>query len=206
MTDRAALRRAVAANPDDDTPRLIYADLLDELGGAANAARARFIRLQIETHRARAAPDGAWLPEPDEAFERKRSEEAVLAKRYRREWLGELPTWCNPAFGLVGRTPAELFSRGFVERVTVKAKTFALRAGQLFDALPVRALDLEGGAAKLVPAVFGRPELARLRVLALRWANAADEVAEALAECPWLADLEELDLRECDFGVLGSVS
>ena len=50
MTDRDAMLRAIAANPDDDTPRLIYADLLDELGGDANAARARFIRLQIDTH------------------------------------------------------------------------------------------------------------------------------------------------------------
>ncbi len=33
MTDtEAALLRAIAANPDEDTPRLVFADYLDELG------------------------------------------------------------------------------------------------------------------------------------------------------------------------------
>jgi uncharacterized protein (TIGR02996 family) len=45
MTDsRAALYRAICANPDEDTPRLAYADLVEEEG---NAAHAEFIRAQI---------------------------------------------------------------------------------------------------------------------------------------------------------------
>ena len=35
MTDtEAALLRAIAAMPDEDTPRLVYADYLDEEGNA----------------------------------------------------------------------------------------------------------------------------------------------------------------------------
>src|SRR4029079_5768120 len=45
MTDsRDALYRAICANPDEDTPRLAYADLVEEEG---NAAQAAFIRAQI---------------------------------------------------------------------------------------------------------------------------------------------------------------
>lgn len=45
MSDRDALLRAICENPDDDAPRLIYADWLDEHG---DPLQAEFIRLQIE--------------------------------------------------------------------------------------------------------------------------------------------------------------
>jgi uncharacterized protein (TIGR02996 family) len=204
MTDRDAMLRAIAANPDDDTPRLIYADLLDELGGAVNVARARFIRLQIETHREPGEPDGVWPFEPEETFEseealkQKRAQTQVLAHRYHREWLLEFPTWCNPMFGLLGQTVVDLYSRGFVERVTTKVKPLVLRGAELFDVVPVRELELHGGAAKLISAVFDCPALARLKVLTLRWRNVSDELATAIAECPWLSELIELDLTDCE--------
>jgi uncharacterized protein (TIGR02996 family) len=47
MTDRDALMRAILDQPADDTPRLAFADWLEEHGGTAGAARAEFIRLQI---------------------------------------------------------------------------------------------------------------------------------------------------------------
>jgi uncharacterized protein (TIGR02996 family) len=45
MTDRDALLRAICDNPDDDAPRLIYADWLDEHG---DQNLAEFVRVQIE--------------------------------------------------------------------------------------------------------------------------------------------------------------
>ena len=50
--DESALLRAVCDNPDDDAPRLIYADWLDDTGNVARVARAEFIRLQIGLARA----------------------------------------------------------------------------------------------------------------------------------------------------------
>lgn len=44
MTDGEALLAAIIANPDDDTPRLVYADWLEENG---QGERAEFIRVQI---------------------------------------------------------------------------------------------------------------------------------------------------------------
>lgn len=46
-SDARKLYRAIWENPDDDTPRLVFADKLDEMGGEKHAARARLIRLQI---------------------------------------------------------------------------------------------------------------------------------------------------------------
>ena len=51
MSDLDALLRAVLDRPDDDTPRLVYADALDDLGFADRAA---FVRQHVEA--ARAAP------------------------------------------------------------------------------------------------------------------------------------------------------
>lgn len=52
MTTEDALLRAILDNPDDDTPRLAYADHLDETPTPKRVARAAFIRDQIEIARA----------------------------------------------------------------------------------------------------------------------------------------------------------
>lgn len=48
ISDRAALLAAIRANPDDDAPRLILADWLDENG---EAERAHFVRVCVRAHR-----------------------------------------------------------------------------------------------------------------------------------------------------------
>ena len=45
--DRAALLCSILEQPEEDTPRLAYADWLDEHGGETDRAHARFIRHQI---------------------------------------------------------------------------------------------------------------------------------------------------------------
>jgi uncharacterized protein (TIGR02996 family) len=45
MTEESALLAAIRANPDDDMPRLVYADWLEENG---EGDRSIFIRTQIE--------------------------------------------------------------------------------------------------------------------------------------------------------------
>jgi uncharacterized protein (TIGR02996 family) len=50
-SDRADLLAAIRAHPEEDTPRLMYADWLDEQGDEAALVRAEFIRLQCEVAR-----------------------------------------------------------------------------------------------------------------------------------------------------------
>lgn len=51
IDDRAAFMRTICENPHDDTPRLIFADWLEEQGDLESLARAEFIRAQIEISR-----------------------------------------------------------------------------------------------------------------------------------------------------------
>src|SRR5688572_25329619 len=48
MTENEALLAAIVADPDDDLPRLAYADWLEENGNEADRDRAEFIRVQCQ--------------------------------------------------------------------------------------------------------------------------------------------------------------
>src|SRR5215208_5534217 len=57
MTVEQGLLQAVCDDPEDDVPRLVYADRLEETGDPEKSARADFFRTQIELAR---------MPEEDE--------------------------------------------------------------------------------------------------------------------------------------------
>ena len=44
MSEEAAFLRAILANPEDDAPRLVYADWLDDTGDPAAAIKANYLR------------------------------------------------------------------------------------------------------------------------------------------------------------------
>jgi len=73
--------RAIKENPDDDTPRLIFADWLQERGDAANAERGEYLRLCVLRHRL--SPD-----DPSYAVLKRR--EGELFTEHRWTWLGPL--------------------------------------------------------------------------------------------------------------------
>src|SRR5580692_11368146 len=101
MTDGDALRRAVIANRDDDAPRLIYADWLDENG---QSDRAAFIRAQVEA--ARAEPFSSEALEAESRADR-------LLEQHRRKWTRHLGESVIEEPG---------FHRGFIEHVSVELK------------------------------------------------------------------------------------
>ena len=67
MTDRDALLRGIIENPDEDAPRLVFADWLEENG---EAERAAFIRADIAiSHRDEwGAERLRWEEDCDERF------------------------------------------------------------------------------------------------------------------------------------------
>lgn len=147
MDERAALLKAICENPDDDTPRLVFADWLQENG---EEARAEFIRLQVRhAERLRhAAPN-------TEKFARRARE---LWLEHGVQWRADLPAanWLKWH---------DAFFRGFVERVTVASDTELVRHAEVVFGQPIRQLvitNFEGanGFAELAG-------LARLRVLTL---------------------------------------
>src|SRR6266542_126090 len=105
MSDEAALLHAIGEHPDEDTPRLVYADWLDEHGTTeADCARAEFIRVQI---------DRARIPEDDDR-------QAELEARERELFAVYGKAWEYPA----ERFQLHAYRRGFVERLDPSADSF----------------------------------------------------------------------------------
>ena len=180
MTDDEALVRAVVAHPDDDTPRLVYADWLEETG---RPDRAAFVRAQVDA--ARAEP---WTP----ARRRATAAAARLLDRHRDDWH---PAWA-------GGMRVE-YARGFVERVVVDPDVFPVVADTVFANAPVRALGFRrnytieepGFRPPTLAPALAVPGLRQLVRLELDSLALTPEDAYALGDCPHLAGLRELSLR-----------
>jgi uncharacterized protein (TIGR02996 family) len=155
----AAFLQAILEQPDDDTPRLVYADWLEEHG---QGERAEFIRLQIE--RARRPYHDRTRLVPGER------ERALLAA-HGEEWLGPLPEYARQQV---------VFERGFPGRTTrVEIHHFVTWDARLWRAAPVTDVALsdsyshegvyrpEGEKERLMRALAAKPELGNLRGLNL---------------------------------------
>lgn len=146
MTERDALVRAVCTAPDDDLPRLVFADWCEENG---EPERAEFIRTQIELRR-------QDVPAPRRAKLGRR--EASLLSLWERRWKGELVSEPGLLWGW--------FERGFVERLSVyDADPFLANLDDLFDWTPLRKLTV-GGWLDLRPLVDS-PYFVRVESLVL---------------------------------------
>lgn len=190
--DEQALLRSVAAAPDDDTPRLIYADWLQEHG---SPLRAEFIRLQIEI------VGKADLPQ------RVRDRHVGLWKRQQELFDGHFDDLLGPLAGMAGRDDVE-FDRGFVSLVTLGVDDFLARAPRLADVLPLPGVAVERVAARL--ADFLRcPHLDVVTCVSAY----SDELSElgidgatqddVLDSRGRLTRLEVLDLEGCHIGDFG---
>jgi uncharacterized protein (TIGR02996 family) len=125
--EERALLAAIIANPDEDTPRLVYADWLQERD---RPERAEFIRLSIELANLRYGTPGA-----ETRYWQLRAARDPLITRFHKQWEQEFaarfPATRNLWFG---------FRRGFVEDVMCSVKYFLDNAEQLFEEAPIRLL------------------------------------------------------------------
>jgi uncharacterized protein (TIGR02996 family) len=180
--DELALLKAVASAPDDDLPRLVYADWLEERG---RGERGEFIRLQVA--------DQQPMTGTERAAVRGRMEELLDA--HRDAWFRELPRWVRQWYA--GRPFERLrYHRGFVEQVGVVASHFLRFGSQLLDRTPVVRLDVYelGGVRR---GLAGCPWLGRVPVLNLASERLGIEGAAALARNRHLGGVRELDLYGC---------
>jgi uncharacterized protein (TIGR02996 family) len=180
----------IIENPDDDAPRLIYADWLEDHAGKKDGRpeRAELIRAQIELKRlwpdyAGYACNCRWMPgfgEPAELGGRirplwQRVEE--LAPRFAPRPRWGLRCWC--------------LRGGFLERVGLVGCNLR-HAEAVFASNPVRqasAVRMRGHGAALASC----PQLARLQHLEVGEADPTD--LDALAASPYLNRLEWLGLH-----------
>jgi uncharacterized protein (TIGR02996 family) len=232
MSDRRAFLEAIRAAPEDDTPRLIYADWLEEHGqGETDRDRAEFIRAQCALARLRyGSPEHAARERPLQA------RDAELRARHQKAWAAELNL--PPS-----RDTRCRFRRGMVERVSCTVRYFVEHADALLDAAPVEAVWFRRATPRNVAELAACPGFARLRgvefmtgdtpaeviarffaavsVSQLRtvelvtvvvnrlsptWETRNVALAVALARCPGLAGLKRLRLRDAGVGDEGGLA
>src|SRR5262245_4258591 len=116
--DREALVREIAAHSDDDMPRLVYADWLEERGDA----QAEFIRLQCESAR---------ITDPARRRLLIERETALLAE-HRAQWLRPI------AAGLI----RGVFHRGVLDQAEVKPRALLEQADAWFRCFPLVTLQV----------------------------------------------------------------
>lgn len=185
MHEGPALLAAVLAHPDDDTPRLIYADWLEENGCPE---RAEFIRIQIELAR-----------RPNLTLQ---ARESALLAAHAERWLAPLRTPDGPLFG----EAHGVFRRGFVETVWMTAGRFLERAGVLFAQTPVRELRVTRTSLEHFIRLIGSDGLLRLATLDLSDRKLGDEAVSLLAGSPQVRNLHVLRLRGCGFTHAGAIA
>ncbi len=191
QTEAEAFLQRIRAYPDDDAPRLIFADWLEEQGerfpGAAE--RAKFIRVQIAL--ARMAEEevrdtdlgNTARTEREEARGNLLNDERILLDAHREEWTAP--------FKAVASGPE--LRRGFVEEVKVVARQFLRHAYELFDAGPLRHIHLLDVGGSL-PAVLQCPLLSRLNALTMYGTHIGEPLARAVSRAAHLANLKTLHL------------
>lgn len=192
MSGRAPFIRAILNSPDDDLPRLVFADWLDEHG---DPARAEFIRLQIEfsrivqRRRARISLfDGGDYAVKDPAFaadaRRLEVQWCSLLHRHNAEWVN---AWDTGVSGL-------RYWRGFVDRVNTTIDSFVSDIFRWLEHEPLTVFSLFARSMNHRQ-LAGCPGLLAVRTLQLNCPSDEVEFAiEALAESELSRNLEELIL------------
>jgi uncharacterized protein (TIGR02996 family) len=206
QTEVEAFLKRILAYPDDDAPRLIFADWLEDQAAAHQARsrtaispalewtpeRGRFIRIQIALARLREEAarevELTGLSKRDNALNNLIQEEQELESKYHAEWI-------VPFQGLA---TGAMFRRGFVEQVNVVAKDLIHHAPELFAASPLRHIRLIDVGDSL-PGVFNCQLLTRLAALTIHGSHVGLPLARVVARADYLAGLKTLNLTSNDF-------
>jgi uncharacterized protein (TIGR02996 family) len=143
MTDCPELLAAVLSAPDEDAPRLVYADWCDENG---QPGRAEFIRLQVEI----AAKFNDWVCLSHDEPRRTNGHSyascghcppCVLRDRLGRLTSENLRDWAA-GYGMDHRRNYYWFQRGFLNRASVRATDWLAIGKQLVTVAPLELVHL----------------------------------------------------------------
>lgn len=202
MSTDSGFLQDVQQDPDNDAPRLIYADWLEENG---NSERAELIRLQCE----RAHPDReidalcrylarwsknrnvkemsaddrnyydllhAWLQDENASLPAPTAEEKKLLKSHQKKWIGKLPFVVE-------------FHRGFPEMLSLSVRDYLEHVDALERISPVQSIRITSfdPVDEDQRENLGEEEHYELEV----------GQVQQLAECPLLERWVELEIDAC---------
>jgi uncharacterized protein (TIGR02996 family) len=187
VSEQAALLAAIREHPEDDTPRLAFADWLDEQGGASNEAWAEYIRREIQF--VLDFPEVAWSKVKGDAQERAQQ----LFAKYADEWF---PAFFGRRHVLRGASAQIRYSRGFPHEVYVwkNPLRFIERAEKVLDLAPITDLVLNDLDDIDLDLLLEEPWLSRLHKLDLYGYDIPQTDWCTIANCPHLKQLRELML------------
>lgn len=198
MTDDPTFLQAIIDNPDEDGPRLSYADWLDNHG---QTERAEFIRVQCEV-----AKPGTDRERRKQLFARSKA----LLETHGDEWLGRLREYASRETYLL-----ELyFRRGFVENISISAQALLKHADAIFQAAPLNEVQITPTNAHKpwfqAPPDYLRqlamcPYLSRLSALSLDLPP-MDRWLRKLLDSPHLSKLEKLTLSGKEMGLASALA
>lgn len=174
MTDEATLRAAVLQAPDDDAPRLAYAQWCD---GNGDPARAELIRLQIQL-----ANTPRDILDSGRAAGMQYDEQRLLAAHASR-WTAAIAPWIARAH----------FLRGFVGFVELSATQFLAHIDALLAHEPILHVDLTA-VRDVDETLFDHPAWARMRSLSMDDCGLYDVHVQLLAASPHMRALRWLSL------------
>jgi uncharacterized protein (TIGR02996 family) len=173
----------IITHPDDDTPRLIFADWLEEHG---DSARAEFIRVQLERARLPewdARQVGLWL------------RERALIHQHAERWMNELPTIQGVGW--------ETFRRGFVATATFASFAALLKskATSCWAATPIEAISIHWPRPR--DSCENIAPIPGLKELTITGALVESRDVERLADAPLLSTLRVLNISDASLGANG---
>ena len=180
MTNPAeAFYAAIRATPDDDLPRLVFADWLDENG---QPERAEYIRLACAiSHEREGEQRRQWQLQADELF-----------KQNRERWFGQLPKLLSPSF-----TPSLKYDRGFITDISISAAVLNEHAHHLHRFAPVLRRATISTVGEMAGDVLNLEPIHWVRSLCMRGVTPASlDHLTAHVVLPVLDQLT-LTIREC---------
>lgn len=180
MNDADTLLETVINHPDDDYPRLVYADWLEEYG---QPERAEFIRVQCEL---------ATIDKRHSDWPRLKALEIALLEAHSKEWLEPFrPYWEKSAENLEYRCN---FVRGFVEELPLTSRGLLRHGTAIFKLSPIRGLTLVDTAGK-EKELSQCSLLGQLQTICLYSHNLADVDLQPLLCSPYLIHLRSIELN-----------
>ncbi len=179
MSDTSPFLAAISASPEDDAPRLVFADWLDEHG---DPELAEFIRLQVELDPLERSPRNdladwqravvrrrqgdsipAEFPAPMQRFAKLVRREQELLEANKLKWLGSVASMEDDFTAHFQAT----FRRGFVDEVAMCTSVFLWYSEQARDRFPLLRKVTLYGPRDQGPDFAACPALGGIRELVL---------------------------------------
>jgi uncharacterized protein (TIGR02996 family) len=172
----SVLLAAIVAAPEDDLPRLAYADHLEEVG---QAERAEFIRLEVELAKEQAADDREQI----------RQRAVELLKRHGKTW-----------FPLLERVVSREYvtDRGFPNEVFLDARKFIVHGEAIFHANPTLRELVICRLGRNMPGLASCSALEQVRALSFFETPLRAQEMEELAASPHLRNLRCFEIPHTD--------